>query len=170
MKIIIKFILKLGSLICGLIFTFSTILFVMFSSDTHGIYKANWGIDIPNPQKEEYITADDRHSVFQIMNYKEKDIQKLKEKNFMQKINVENIDSLNKDYEKLIENLFIRFLNREERKILYEKDLKKLFNEDNYYALIEKNERYSNDYKFLFLLLDSEQNVMYSLEYSAYVR
>lgn len=165
-------ILRIALFIIAFLFSIPYLIFlyVIITSTTHNTYKYNWKIDIPNPQKIEYILEDDRHTTFQIMHYNSKNIEKLKNREFMKKINEVNLISLNTDYETLIEKFYTRFLEKEEKELLLSKKFKSKFKDSNYYTLIEINPRYSNYYKFLFLLLDTEENILYSLSYSEYVR
>lgn len=136
--------------------------FYIFYFDTRRAYKANWNIDIPNPQKiyspVKFIGGGDIKAL-DIMYYKEKDFNNIKTMNIFKNIN----DDGSKVCLDTINDHFIKYLNEQELEAFYNNfDAEKLLNENNYYTLLEKSSEH-RDYTFDLLILDVENNVAYSI-------
>lgn len=132
-------------------------------SQINYIYKENWGLDIPNPYKTETLINEGikDFSRFSLMYYSEDDVKDLKNKKFMKKINT---DKLNQIYIDIISKYFLNFLNEKDKKLFNQVFNKNdLFNENNYYILLEKGKLEEVGYCFELLLLDTNKNIIYSI-------
>ena len=96
-------------------------------------------------------------TVFQIMEYNSKDIEKIIKQDF-KKINVEEVNEI---YEKAIEGYIFRwYLNEDEKQAFIENfDKEMLFNTNNYYLFYEDTEE--PVYEFMLFIIDVDENKLY---------
>lgn len=144
-----------------IIVIFTIVMYLKFDSNIHNIYKENWNISIPNPTKYispiEHVGAGDILA-FDIMYYKEENIKYL--------ISMEEFNKIDLDLEHFYNNEvrknFFYYLNDEElKKFNFYFDKEKIFNEDNFYTILEKNTEFR--YSFNLLIVDVEDNILYSI-------
>jgi hypothetical protein len=140
---------------------FVIVIHLRFGSNIHDIYKENWNISIPNPTKYispiEHVGAGDI-LVFDIMHYEDEDIRYLISKKEFSRIDFE----LERFYNNEVRKNFFYYLNGEElKKFNFYFDKEKIFNEDNFYVILEKNTE--SRYNFNLLIVDVGDNILYSI-------
>ena len=96
-------------------------------------------------------------TAFQIMEYNNKDIEKIIKQGF-KKIDIEEINEI---YEKAIEeDMFRWYLNEDEKQAFLENfNKEKLFNTNNYYLFYEDTEE--PVYEFVLFIIDTKENKLY---------
>lgn len=157
-----KILCKKNIVLFGLLL-FIVLSFLYINSKIDILYKINWNINIPNPEKSEILINEGfiDSTIFEKMYYSGKNINKLKNKEFLKKIE-DNVDDFNHIYKTLVVDFFSDTYEYEQ--IINENLTKEIIsNQNNYYALLERNERYEPGYCFNLLILDTENNNMYSL-------
>ena len=145
------------------------VLFIKYISSVHFMYKVNWNINIPNPKSVETIYENSGFQFGQyldVMNYSKKNINKLIKRDYFKKIEKENKEFLEKKYNDFITiNSFMK--DNEELQQLYDNTIQPniKFNENNYYALFEEGYLNSIKYNLIILIIDTENNNMYSIQF-----
>ena len=93
---------------------------------------------------------------FQIMEYNNRDIEKIIKQGF-KKIDIEEINEI---YEKAITGDLFKYLNEDEKQAFLENfDKEKLFNTNNYYLFYEDTEEAV--YEFVLFIIDTKENKLY---------
>lgn len=145
------------------------VLFIKYISSVHFMYKVNWNINIPNPKSVETIYENSGFQFGQyldVMHYSKKNINKLIKRDYFKKIEKENKEFLEKKYNDFITiNSFMK--DNEELQQLYDNIIQPniKFNENNYYALFEEGYLNSIKYNLIILIIDTENNNMYSIQF-----
>lgn len=144
-----------------IIVIFTICMYLKFDSNIRNIYKENWNISIPNPAKYispiEHVGAGDILA-FDIMYYKKENIKYLVSMEEFSKIDLD----LEHFYNNEVRKNFFYYLNDEELKEFnFYFDKEKIFNEDNFYTILEKNTEFK--YSFNLLIVDVEDNILYSI-------
>lgn len=144
------------------LFILLILLYFILSTDVHKLYKMNWNINIPNPNKcyspIEYVGAGDVLA-FDIMYYDKEDIENLINKKEFSKIDV----NLSNFYYRQVKQHFFKYLSDDDlNKFNSYFDKDKIFNDNNYYAILE-DDNDGKGYSFNLLIIDTNNNIMYSL-------
>lgn len=143
-------------------------LFLMkvFRTDIQSLYKENWNIEIPNPNKVisiiEQISQDP--ASMNILYYSKEDIDIIKNQNYFKQIN-ENKAEFERKYNVYVKNYFLKNLTESEIQLFNENiNEDELLNKQNYYAILEKRNTYYPIFEFL--IIDIENNAIYTMHFT----
>ena len=143
-------------------------LFLMkvFRTDIQSLYKENWNIEIPNPNKVisiiEQISQDP--ASMNILYYSKEDIDIIKNQNYFKQIN-ENKAEFERKYNVYVKNYFLKNLTESEIQLFNENiNEDELLNKQNYYAILEKRNTYYPIFEFL--IIDIESNAIYTMHFT----
>lgn len=163
------------NIICVVICTFIILswivlvcLFLMkvFQTDIRSLYKENWNIEIPNPNKViniiEQISQDP--ASMNILYYSKENIDIIKNQNYFKQIK-ENEAEFERKYSVYIKNYFFKNLTESEIQLFNENiNEDELLNKQNYYAILEKRNTYYPIFEFL--IIDIKNNAIYTMHFT----